>query len=378
MTDERLMTDDRLGEAIGSLLREIDRPTVDPGAELGQLMAQVRTTPQARRWWQLSFRRHADSGAADPHGDHPGQPPTPMSHSHERQPLPISTEGTRTMFTATKVLVAGIAIALFGGIVASSVLSPDGSDVPAVPGSSSAIDWTTGQVSLRADDFRLEVNDLVFGEDVSPDVVSDPGGSDGWTLEVTWAEHAVEQRVFMYFTANDTEWWVEEIRTYDGHEEGNWVAALGPFFVTPLGETFEGDVTVELLRAGPTASDLVHAGSLSFSGMHLATWPETDQGPGAGDTAAATAAPDVKHVLDAFLETSLDECLDAYDATRILTFALVDIGQTGFDVRMDPTRLDEPSDRQAEIQAHADAGCVFYAGSGLSADGTPIYYLHAE
>jgi hypothetical protein len=31
-----------------------------------------------------------------------------------------------------------------------------------------------------------------------------------------------------------------------------------------------------------------------------------------------------------------------------------------------------------EIQAHADAGCVFYVAAGADADGTPIYGLHGE
>ena len=35
-----------------------------------------------------------------------------------------------------------------------------------------------------------------------------------------------------------------------------------------------------------------------------------------------------------------------------------------------------PSDRTEVIQAHADAGCMFYVGSGAEADGTPVYYLH--
>jgi hypothetical protein len=40
--------------------------------------------------------------------------------------------------------------------------------------------------------------------------------------------------------------------------------------------------------------------------------------------------------------------------------------------------LGGPSDRMEEIQAHADAGCVFYVGSGAEADGTPIHNLHGE
>jgi hypothetical protein len=85
--------------------------------------------------------------------------------------------------------------------------------------------------------------------------------------------------------------------------------------------------------------------------------------------------PEVRGVLDAFFELSLDECFDEATAVDTLTASLEASGRTDFVVKID-SMLGGPSDRMEEIQAHADAGCVFYVGSGAEADGTPVYYLH--
>ena len=71
---------------------------------------------------------------------------------------------------------------------------------------------------------------------------SDPGDPTYRTLEVEWTEQGVEQRLYLYFAADDTDWWVSEIRTRDGYPDADWIAYHGPFFRTPRGETFEGDV----------------------------------------------------------------------------------------------------------------------------------------
>jgi hypothetical protein len=87
--------------------------------------------------------------------------------------------------------------------------------------------------------------------------------------------------------------------------------------------------------------------------------------------------PDVSRVLDEFFELSLDECLDESTAVDMLTSSLHEAGRTDFVVKVD-SMLGGPSDRTKEIQAHADAGCVFYVGSGAEADGTPVYFLHGS
>ena len=388
------------------------------------------------------------------------------------------------MFGATKLFVAGVSVALVSVLIASGALRLSGPEVPgsAAPASprATSVGWTTERVALAADDFRLEVNDLVFGEDVWPQSLNSNPGVDRWTLEVVWLEHDVEQRLNMYFESDGSDWWVREIRTYDGHEPGEWVFAYGPFFATPLGEAFEGDVMVELLGEGrPDDPDEVIPAVLTFSGMRLAVSPGTgptpepimvveasppavDDSEGSADASTdpldelctaeeyptvedavlcrallvamggsdksdaclsveeahavaenvlstlgmtdwsvgiasaidedgcATATishddkriivltgmhPEVRGVLDAFFELSLDECFDEATAVDTLTASLNEAGRTDFVIRVD-SMLGGPSDRTEEIQAHADAGCVFYVGSGAEADGTPVYYLH--
>ena len=141
------------------------------------------------------------------------------------------------MFTASKLVVAGVGAVLVGTLLAAGVLSPSGSGVPGAASPSSpgtqGIAWTTDRVALTADDLTLEANDLVFGKDVSPRLHSDPGDDDYWTLEVEWTEQDVEQRLFMYFGSDGRDWWVDEIRTRDGYDPAEWVFADGPFFRTP-------------------------------------------------------------------------------------------------------------------------------------------------
>jgi hypothetical protein len=320
-------------------------------------------------------------------------------------------------------------------------------------------------VALTADDFRLGVNDLEFGVDVQPTrLTSDPGDRNYWTLEVEWTEHEVEQRLNMYFGSDGTDWWVDEIRTYDGYDPGEWVYAYGPFFKSPLGEAFEGDVQVDLLGTGrPDDRENLVPAVLSFTGLRLAVSPGTeDLGLGLGETtpaASPTAAekrqakkdaaveralfaafrqpadgpaicrtveeaqalaeevlaeqgakgwtvelgsnlhedgcgtiglgedrdviiltgmhPEVRAVIEEFEKYSLRECLDETTAVDTLTARLNEIGRTDFTVRVS-SMLGGPTDRIEEIQAHADAGCVFYVGVGAEADGTPIYHLHGD
>jgi hypothetical protein len=478
------MNDERLGMATGALLRDHDQPATDPRRSIGLVMDQVRVTPQGSRarWWFPLRRETIAARGPQAAGSH-GQT-THVTTSRTQRPARAQAGGSRTMFGATKLFVAGVSVALVTVFVASGALRLSGPEVPgsAAPTSPGAtsIGWTTEHVALAADDFQLEVNDLVFGEDVWPQSLDSNPGVDRWTLEVVWYEHDLEQRLNMYFESDGSDWWVREVRTYDGHEPGEWVFAYGPFFTTPLGEVFEGDVTVELLGEGrPDDPDAVIPAVLSFSGMRLAVSPGAgptpdpivvveESPPAVDDTrgsadastdpldelcpdeeyptaedatlcqalvaaigdpqaggrclsveeahdvagavladlgltqwaiytaagidrdgcATATISPDdqriivltgmhpeVRGVLDAFFELSLDECFDEATAVDTLTASLNEAGRTDFVIRVD-SMLGGPSDRMEEIQAHADAGCVFYVGSGAEADGTPVYYLH--
>jgi hypothetical protein len=468
------MIDERLGLAAGAVLREQDRPPADPRGSIGRVMAEVRVTRQAKPSRTLPFFRRHTVPVGGLQAVSPLDDLAHHTNGRTPRPAPAAIGGSRTMLTASKLMVATIGVALVGTLLASGVLTPSGSGVPgaASPGSpgTPGVAWTTERVSLTADDLRLEVDDLVFGEDVWPTSVdSDPGDSSRWTLEIVWTEHDVEQRLNMYFEADDTDWWVREIRTYDGQEPGDWVTANGPFFKTPLGEAFEGDVTIDLEGRPAPSLELVPA-VLTFAGLRLAVHPGTGEAPvsevteeavpelspGPGDErygpdeeypsaeiatldralfaaigdpqagavcltveeAHAVAAdvltdlgmtgwsvetatdvrddgcavahvraddqrikvmtgtsPEVMDVLASFLGLSLDQCLDETSAVEMLTEQLDAIGHTDYVIKVG-RMLAGPSGQLDEIRAHAEAGCVFYVGSGAEADGTAIYHLH--
>lgn len=258
------MTDERLGHVTGELLRDCDRPAPHPLDGIDNVMAEIRATPQARRGLRLPFtgRRSALETGGGRRAD-----------IRDPQPPLAPTGGSRAMFTATRLVAAGAVVALAGTFLAIGITAPDEPQAPGAA-SPSGVSWSTSRVSLAADDFTLEVNDLTFGDDVFADLHSDPGDDEYWTLEASWREHDVGQRLYMYFGADGTDWWVDEIRTYDGHEEGEWVFAYGPFFQTPLGQAFEGDIEVDLLGEGrPGAPNDVVPAVLSIKGMHLAVAP---------------------------------------------------------------------------------------------------------
>ena len=202
----------------------------------------------------------------------------PLQATGDRGYLPHITWRFLDMFSATKLVVCGAIAGLIGFVFLSGTLtSPEPSTPGAAPSSSPtpAIHWTTPVVDLAADAFSVEANDLVFTtEGTELQARSDPGGPDYWTLEITWMEYDREQRLNMYFGSDGSDWWVDEIRTYDGFEQGEWIYAYGPFFKTPLGEAYEGDVRIDLLGEGrPGDADNRVPGVLTIEGMRLTPTP---------------------------------------------------------------------------------------------------------
>ena len=202
----------------------------------------------------------------------------PLQATGDRGYLPHITWRFLDMFSATKLVVGGAIAALIGGVFLSGTLiSPDPSTpgAAASPSPASAIHWTTPVVDLAADAFSVEANDLVFTtEGTEPHARSDPGGPDYWTLEVEWTEQDLEQRLFMYFGSDGSDWWVDEIRTRDGYDPAEWIYAYGPFFKTPLGEAYEGDVRIDLVGSGRPGDETNRVpGVLTIQGMRLAPTP---------------------------------------------------------------------------------------------------------
>ena len=159
--------------------------------------------------------------------------------------------------------VAAVALIMVG--VLAGIVVFYAAPRPLAPGSGvdpRALSWGTDIVLLEADGLVIEAAGRQFRPPADASVISDPGGATYRTLEMTWFEDAVEMRLNMYFAANESSWWVSEIRTYDGRPQGEWIIYTGRFFESPRGGSYEGDVDLSGANArGP--------GSLRIEQMRL-------------------------------------------------------------------------------------------------------------
>ncbi len=176
----------------------------------------------------------------------------------------------RPAFALTAAMVASVVLAVVlvgrGGPPEPVTTGPAASSGPppgAATGARSApLHVETRQVSLSADAVEIEAGGKKFVTAPPLDVSSDPGIRNEYTtLELTWQEHGVEMRLFVYFHSDGREWWSNEIRTYDGSAPGDWITYTGEFFRRPLGTPFIGDFSV--------ATQDPATGRLHLSGMRL-------------------------------------------------------------------------------------------------------------
>jgi hypothetical protein len=135
-------------------------------------------------------------------------------------------------------------------------------------GEGNGVSWKTEVVDLRATDFWIDAAGERFHGTRQMQVNSDPGSATYRTLELTWREHGTEMRVNIYFGGDATSWWIDEIRTYDGTAQPDWLYYRAPDIRAPLGQAWEGDV--ELLS---TRSDRPGRGpgTLHFGTLQVAT-----------------------------------------------------------------------------------------------------------
>ncbi len=158
------------------------------------------------------------------------------------------------------------------------------------------INWLTSTVSLRADSLMIKANRQTF-VDQMPDTLihSDPGDPTYTTLEAAWTENNQEMRLYMYFAADNADWWVSEIRTY-GASNGSWIYYTqgAPYFKTPLGQTFTGNVN---LKSDTGYSD---KGGLLISNMQLIAFPGSINPP---PTFTTTLLPNAQ--VGVFYETTV-------------------------------------------------------------------------
>jgi hypothetical protein len=184
---------------------------------------------------------------------------------------------------------APIAVAMLAVLVIQTVaIAQEPSDSPVAPEVSldTSIVWDSGSVRLEAEAFELRAADKVFTGVGPTEVDSDPGDPTYRTLEIEWFEQDVEQRMNIYFAADEADWWVTEIRTYDGFPQGEWIyyasepEPLDVMFRTPRGATFEADLRLEGIGGGRPGSSEVVPGVLTIEGLRLTAFaPGSGPGP---------------------------------------------------------------------------------------------------
>ncbi len=153
-------------------------------------------------------------------------------------------------------MLAAASIAVLGtaGIVALSSRDetpPPPAALPAASQPATGLHLATPTVTLDAASLEVIIGDLVAVPTEDLVVDGDPGMPNEYTsLELTWHNGDIEQRVHLYFASDGVDWWVSEIRTYDGQQPGDWFEpiATGEFFRSPLGTPFVGDLDLPNLQ----------------------------------------------------------------------------------------------------------------------------------
>jgi hypothetical protein len=156
-------------------------------------------------------------------------------------------------------------------LMVAAVLAAAGPPVPS-PSPSPAmprIAWSTDVVSLTTQDLLIEAGGRTFTAPPGTWVGwgSDDGDPNYWTLEVEWREQDREMWLYLYFASDGTDWWVSQVRTRNGLEPADWIFYDGPFFRTPLGAAYSGDV--DLSSPGPPP------GRIRIPGLTLTVQPLT-------------------------------------------------------------------------------------------------------
>jgi hypothetical protein len=148
-----------------------------------------------------------------------------------------------------RVLVAAAAAALV--VAAGVAVSQRNTDTPVTQSPAAAIGFhfETPTVLLDAASVEVTVAGKSFVPPSDVSVEGDPGlGNEYTTLELTWHDQGVEQRISIYFTSDGTNWWANQINTYDGQVSGEWIEQRGEFFKSLLGTAYAGDLDLPNLK----------------------------------------------------------------------------------------------------------------------------------
>lgn len=264
---------------------------------------------------------------------------TVLQHKADSMQVPELSPGDRLVRVAHprrrpnwgRVLLAAASVFVVSGGVLAVQRRDDSRETRVVPGAPlPAHHFETQTVVMDAASVEVIAGGRSWAPPANVTVEGDPGMPNEYTtLELTWHDGGVEQRVHIYFKSDGVDWWADEIRTYTG--DGDWFepAAYGEFFRSPLGTPFSGNLELPNLRiegmlleafVGP---DVCDTPSAPFA--VVADFPVIDEHAGSGfgatfqvvDTATCESLP----VADFTFEfAAADPSIVAIDAEQIADY----------------------------------------------------------
>ena len=220
---------------------------------------------------------------------------------------PSHTWRFQRLFSATKFVVAGVIVALFGSLVLLGVLAPQrAADRPPVAGASGdkgqpAIHWRSGVVDLQADSMTLRVGAEMFTAE-GIDVVVDAwdGTLQTWALLPRWVEDGWNNWLYLEFASDGEHWRVRDAWLWrdwlvgPGEPDFSGVRVpaefadldyasgstefLDPAIRLPLGEPYVGDLTLQGVTLVPTCGSptpQVVDVSVTFENLRLSVSPRS-------------------------------------------------------------------------------------------------------
>jgi hypothetical protein len=197
-------------------------------------------------------------------------------------------------------LAAAIAIAAIVGAGALLRLSSQG---PAAL-SGRPIEVSSAFGSLRAGNFAVSSGSFTFSAPGGWTSSSFSGSPPFGSLELRWTEQARPMTLVAYFAADARDWWVSEIVVSEGRSDGRgWLYFPGPLFERPLGDGFDGAVTLSSSRSTDGRSAVLQFGSLELRAfLDAPVTKAPSQGtmppPTSGGTIDENQVPDFVSVAD--------------------------------------------------------------------------------
>jgi parallel beta-helix repeat protein len=154
------------------------------------------------------------------------------------------------------------------------------------------VNLETAYAKFLATNFYIKTNGKIFTGSPTINIHSDPGSPTYTTLESEWNENGVEMRLFLYFAANNQEWWLTEARIYNGLQPGNWITLISASeaYKTPLGQKYIQNIPGGWLLAHSGSAD--NADGVHFGSMELQAFVNrVTETPSPAPTSSALPTP---------------------------------------------------------------------------------------